>query len=35
MASALGTILLLVVSLIYVALGRIVGLDLLAVPASS
>jgi putative spermidine/putrescine transport system permease protein len=31
MASALGTILLLVVSLIYVALGRIVGLDRLAV----
>jgi putative spermidine/putrescine transport system permease protein len=31
MASALGTILLVVVSLIYLALGRIVGLDRLAV----
>ena len=31
MASALGTILLVVVSLIYLALGRVVGLDRLAV----
>jgi len=31
MASALGTILLVVVALIYAALGRIVGLDRLAV----